>query len=101
MKTKIEVDNLKCGGCSATIENGLKALPQLNDVMVDVEHGTVEVEYGSTEVLEKIRRKLKSLGYPEKGTTKGMVKLAAGARSYVSCAIGKVSENRKRRLTEK
>jgi len=92
MTTKITVDNLKCGGCAGTIKKGLKTFPEVSEVLVDIENNSVEVTYNNDFPLEKIKEKLAAMGYPETGTLEGLGKLAANAKSYVSCAIGKISK---------
>ena len=39
---------------------------------------------------EAIVAKLKSMGYPEHGSVSGLVAGMASAKSFVSCAIGRV-----------
>lgn len=58
--------NIKCGGCAANIENGLKTLAGVSDIKVDISSGNVTV---SGENLDRasISQKLAELGYPEKG----------------------------------
>ncbi len=91
MRTKITVDNIKCGGCAGSIKKGLKAYPEVSDVIVDVEKESVEIEHSDNLPIEKLKDKLSSMGYPAKGTLGGFEKFAANAKSYVSCAIGKIS----------
>ncbi len=91
MRTKITVDNIKCGGCAGSIKKGLKSYPEVSDVIVDVEKESVEIEHSDNLPIEKLKDKLSSMGYPAKGTLEGFEKLAANAKSYVSCAIGKIS----------
>ena len=62
---QFQVDNIKCGGCRNSIVKGLSALP-------DVE-------------------KLRSMGYPETGTAQGLGAAVADAKSFVSCAIGRLT----------
>ncbi|MDI9339632.1 MAG: heavy metal-associated domain-containing protein [Sediminibacterium sp.] len=94
METAIFIDNLKCGGCANTIKKGLSALTGVQNVVVDVEKEQVNVSYTNETILSDIKHKLSHMGYPEKGSLSGIDKLAAGAKSYVSCAIGKFSENK-------
>ncbi len=91
MKTIIAVDNLKCGGCAGSIKNGLRSFLEVQEVVVDLDNEKVEVQHLDTLPIEIIKKKLQSMGYPEKGSTHGLNKLAAGAKSYISCAIGKIS----------
>jgi copper chaperone CopZ len=88
MKTTIKIQNLKCGGCAATISNQLKSIDNLQQFHVNVETKEVEVEYDSVSVLENIKLKLEKIGYPEAGNTNSVV---TKAKSYVSCAIGKLN----------
>ena len=91
MKTQVFVDNIKCGGCAATIRKELKAFSEVTSVNVEPEQELVEIEYDAPAALEKIKGKLSSLGYPEKDTLKGLGKITANMKSYVSCAIGRIS----------
>jgi copper chaperone len=93
MKTKIWTDNLKCGGCAASIKKGLKSLNGVSEVTVDIENESVEITHSDDLAIHLLKDKLASMGYPEKGTLEGLNKLAASAKSYVSCAIGKISNN--------
>lgn len=93
MKTKLVIDNMKCGGCAGSIKKGLKSFAEVSEVIVDVEHESVEITHNDDFPVETLKEKLSSMGYPEKGTLDGFEKLAANAKSYVSCAIGKISTN--------
>jgi copper chaperone len=92
MKTSIAITNLKCGGCASTITHSLSQIKGASLITVNKETETVELSYDDAAVLVEVKDKLLKLGYPEKGTTEGLEKLAAGARSYISCAIGKLSQ---------
>ena len=84
-----EVVNIKCGGCARSIDKALRADPRVREVGVDIERGlvSVEAEAGAGEAL---RAELLRLGYPETGTAEGMQALAAKAKSFVSCAVGRL-----------
>lgn len=92
MKTKIIIDNMKCGGCAGSIKKGLRSFFEVSDVVVDVENESVEITHNDDFPIEKLKEKLSSMGYPVKGTLEGFDKFAANAKSYVSCAIGKISK---------
>lgn len=82
---KIEVENLKCNGCAGTIKKGLNAIEGVSDLSVDIE--TKIVAFNSEiETIATVKEKLSKMGYPEKGTGNSFQK----AKSYVSCAIGKL-----------
>ncbi len=90
MKHIIEVENIKCGGCANTIETRLRRLDGVTDVQVEVEPGRVTIEAGDDDRARLAKILLRS-GYPEKGTTEGIRAASARAKSFVSCAIGKMS----------
>ena len=87
---KIEIDNLKCGGCEATILKGLKSIDGVSQVKVDHAAHSVELKAPASlrgAVIEQLRH----MGYPETGTISGIKAGLANAKSYVSCAIGRVA----------
>lgn len=88
MQTTIHIQNLKCGGCANTITKGISSIETINNVAVNVEDGSVTFDYVSEEKLNEVKEKLKSLGYPEDGEANSLMEKA---KSYVSCAIGKMS----------
>ena len=86
MEQIFEVENIKCGGCVNSIKTALLKLNNVDDVDIDKETGIVKV-FGSVEKTA-ITLKLNALGYPEKGDNTMIKK----AKSYVSCAIGRINE---------
>lgn len=88
MKTTIQIQNLKCGGCANTITKNIAAMEAVTDVSVNVEESTVTFGYETEAKLAEVKDKLKTLGYPEDGEANS---LGSKAKSYVSCAIGKMS----------
>lgn len=88
METTIHIQNLKCGGCSNTISKGISSIEAIQNVLVNVEESTVKFSYDKEEQVEEVKNKLKSMGYPEDGEANT---LGVKAKSYVSCAIGKMS----------
>jgi len=88
MKTQIKIENLKCNGCASTIRNGLLKFKEISTVNIDIENSIVEIVYDSNEGdVEKYIAKLKALGYPQVDDNS----LISKAKSYVSCAIGRVA----------
>jgi copper chaperone len=87
---QIEVENLKCGGCSRSILNGLSEVSGIANVEVDREKRLVKF-VGAEASRGQVAEKLRSMGYPEKGTLEGLSAGVANAKSFVSCAIGRVS----------
>ncbi|MEN8170261.1 MAG: heavy-metal-associated domain-containing protein [Pseudomonadota bacterium] len=58
------VQNVKCGGCVSTIENGLSELDGVSEVSVTIDGGLVTIT-GESLDRAQLAEKLASLGYPE------------------------------------
>ena len=86
MITNIQIENLKCGGCAATIKKGISAINGVNDVAVDVENSIVTIDSENANLVE-IKEKLSKLGYPEVGDKNSVLHKA---KSFVSCAVGRI-----------
>lgn len=86
VKTEITVENIKCGGCAASITRRLKTIPGVVEVDVDVAEGRVTLG-SEAAVRDDAVRVLAEIGYPEPGANN----LSSKAKSFVSCAIGRVS----------
>jgi copper chaperone len=89
MEHVIEVENIKCGGCANSITHSLQKLDGVSSVNVDIENGRVSVT-AATDNREQLVASLLKNGYPEKGSTEGLQAAKARAKSFVSCAIGKL-----------
>ena len=87
---QIEVENLKCGGCVRSVLNGLSELPDVANVEVDLAQQVVTY-VGPENSRALVAEKLWSMGYPEKGTLQGLGAGVASAKSFVSCALGRIS----------
>jgi copper chaperone len=81
----IYVENIKCGGCSSSIKMALRQISGVNSVTIDRE--SEAVEYEGTADRSLLVEELRRLGYPEKGENN----LLLQAKSYVSCMVGKMS----------
>ncbi len=86
MMTVIKIENLKCGGCAATIKKGLLSIENVDEVVVDVENDTVSISSKNV-LIDLIKEKLSKLGYPEVGDKNTLVHKA---KSFVSCAVGRI-----------
>ena len=88
MKTIVVVQNLKCGGCATTIKDKIAKLDAVDTVEVDQDNSTVTITHddGLSEI--KIKDKLAALGYPSDDASNSIF---TKAKSYVSCATGKLS----------
>jgi len=89
MRYVIAVENIKCGGCASSIRKGLLEDAQVTDVQVDIEQGRVTID-GDENARDALATKLAHMGYPEVGSVEGMKAAAAKAKSFVSCAIGRI-----------
>ena len=90
MQYELNVENIKCGGCAGTITKKVNAIDGVNTTEVDIEAGIVKVD-GEDNLQETILSTLLKLGYPESGTTEGIAAAKAKAKSFVSCAVGKLN----------
>lgn len=90
MELRFEVENVKCGGCARSIEKALAADPRVTRVAVDPAASTVVVE-ATADVRSAAAATLARLGYPEKGSVEGLRSAAAAAKSFVSCAVGRLA----------
>ena len=88
MEATIYVQNLKCGGCANTITKNFTAIENITNIKVNVEESSVTFNYDTEANLAEVKNKLQSLGYPEDGEANS---IGSKAKSYVSCAIGKMS----------
>lgn len=61
----------------------------MSAVEVDIEQGTVTIEAVEQDRV-LLSEMLLKMGYPESGTAEGIAAAKAKAKSFVSCAIGKV-----------
>lgn len=89
METTIYVQNLKCGGCANTITKNISQIEGVEKVDVMVDESSVSFIYSNEEVLITVKNTLSRLGYPEDGESNS---LGAKAKSYVSCAVGKMTK---------
>jgi len=90
MTYDIQVENIKCGGCANTISTRLNKMDAVESCEIDVEQGKITIAGDMSHRLEVAQLLLK-LGYPETGTAEGLKAAAAKAKSFVSCAVGKMS----------
>lgn len=89
MKTILEIQNLKCGGCESTIRKKLNMLPFVNNLDVNLEDSTISFKAIPPEDTEQLIQRLSELGYPVSDETNSLGKKV---KSYVSCAIGRIQK---------
>jgi len=90
----ITIDNLKCGGCAASIRKAIEKFSNVRKVEIDREKENVKIAYEGELSRETIAQTLLSLGYPEKGTVDGLSAIGSNLKSYVSCALGRLSNEK-------
>lgn len=84
----IHVENIKCGGCMNTIRKDLLKQSGVLAVHVDENLGTVNISGDDDMDKNHIVSRLEHLGYPEIGHNGLLLK----AKSYVSCAVGRITD---------
>ncbi|MGV6857744.1 MAG: heavy-metal-associated domain-containing protein [bacterium] len=89
----IQVENIKCGGCANSITTGLMEDETINTVEVDVESGIINIEADDNANRDAIAARLLKMGYPETGSVEGIAAAKAKAKSFVSCAVGRMTDD--------
>ncbi|SEL06961.1 Copper chaperone CopZ [Aquimarina amphilecti] len=90
MKTTVEVQNLKCSGCESTIAKKLHTLDGIREISVNTNNCTVSFNYDTNDGIETVQKELTKLGYPLVNDSNN---LGRKAKSYVSCAIGRMRKS--------
>mgnify|MGYP003387161013 CR=1 FL=1 len=93
VKQSFEVLNVKCGGCANTLTTTLEKEFGTVEVDLEVEPRVITLDV-EEENIPKLRQELKKLGYPisDENLTK-FDAFTTNAKSYVSCAIGKINKS--------
>jgi len=81
----IEVHNIKCGGCMNSIKKSIQEIEGVQDVLFAEDKESVEIVGDADR--QTIVDSLVKMGYPEKGNNN----LIAKTKSFVSCAVGRMS----------
>lgn len=65
-KIILKVDGIECGGCEKRIQNSVKMIDKVQEVVASHEHGTVSVmvEEGVNE--QEIKEKIEEIGFKVK-----------------------------------
>lgn len=88
MESTLDIQNLKCGGCANTITTRLEELDGVSNVIVNNDTHAVAFNYTEAIELESVKTLLSKLGYPVTGESNPLGKKA---KSFVSCAIGRIN----------
>lgn len=83
---KIEVENIKCGGCMNSIKTAILKIEDVTEVAIDKETDTITVTSDTDRSV--FVNALSNLGYPEKGHNTLLHK----GKSFVSCAVGNLTK---------
>lgn len=87
MKSRIIIQNLKCGGCAKTILEKLSAVNGIENTRVILDEDAVVFEHQQEGVEIEVKAILNKLGYPSIEQENGLM---SKARSVVSCAGGRL-----------
>ena len=91
MEQTFEVFNVKCGACASTLKGKLHKEFGEIDVNLNVIPRKITLVIEDIDV-EKLSKALRTLGYPFASEEMSfMDSTSAKAKSFVSCAIGKMS----------
>ncbi|CAA6821858.1 MAG: Heavy metal transporter [uncultured Sulfurovum sp.] len=91
MKQTFEVINVKCAGCANRLRTALAK--DFGEVVVNLEVEPRQITLDiDTADISGLRNQLKGLGYPMSDEAlSGMEGFSTTAKSFVSCAVGKIN----------
>lgn len=87
-KIELAIQNLKCGGCAATIKSNLEKIEGVSGIEVTPEENLVSLTEWNEESLEAVKSELRRLGYPLVNEDNPFF---SKVKSYASCAVGKMT----------
>ncbi len=93
MVRKFKVLNIKCEGCAGTVKKALKDEFGEVEVNLEVEPRVISLQANENFDEASLRSKMKKLGYPFEDEVLGTFEeVGTKAKSFVSCAIGKMDQ---------
>ena len=92
MTLQFDLANVKCGGCANSNRKAMEAVDGARVLTLDLASGHLEVE-ADDGLRGTIAERLRKLGYPEQGSVEGIAAMAASAKSFVSCAVGRFGDD--------
>ena len=93
MVREFKVLNIKCGGCAGTVKKALKDEFGEVEVNLEVEPRVISLQANENFDEASLRSKMKKLGYPFEDEVLGTFEeVGTKAKSFVSCAIGKMDQ---------
>lgn len=87
----ITVENIKCSGCAGSITKKLSSTFNTENINVNIEKGVITIDLDNSR-REELAKVLLDIGYPEIDSVHGFDSAKAKAKSFVSCAIGKMDQ---------
>lgn len=92
MQKTFQVMNVKCSGCATTLKE--KLFKEFGEVEVNLNKEPREITLNvNEEQMDELAKELKKLGYPLSSDKMGFVEsTSTKAKSFVSCAIGKMNQ---------
>ena len=91
MQQSFEVFNVKCSGCASTLKSRLSEEFGEIEVNLEVLPRKITLDMENKDI-DKLAKALRELGYPLADEEMGfMDSTTAKAKSFVSCAIGKIN----------
>ena len=87
----ITVENIKCGGWAGTITKKLTKVFDTENIEINIEQGIIDIDIDESK-REELTEVLLGLGYPKVDSVHGLDSAKAKAKSFVSCAIGKMDQ---------
>ena len=64
---QIKVNGMVCGGCKKRVENALKTIDGIEDVVADYENGNVAIKTNKEIELSTIKEKIEDIGFEVEG----------------------------------
>ena len=91
MRQSFEVFNVKCGGCASTLKS--KLAKEFGEIEVNLEVIPRKITLDmKNKDMDKLAKSLRELGYPLASEEMSFMDCtSAKAKSFVSCAIGKMN----------
>jgi copper chaperone CopZ len=89
LHTEFNIINVKCSGCENQINSKIKSIDGVEDIKIDVENSRAALTYNNEAVLNEVEETLSKMGYPISEEDNSVFKKA---KSYLSCMIGRISE---------
>ena len=91
MDYSFKLENIKCDSCATYIKNQLKNDERIIDIEVNVTNGVVNI-HSDVDASDEWLQAFADMGYPKRGSIKGIEAAKARAKSFISCKVGRVEQ---------